>query len=65
MLLRHNGNLKRTFKCSHQVSLLTLTWLTHVCRVTEVSPVSVVHLALLDPLVVGVPLDLLEMTVLR
>lgn len=36
-----------------------------MCRVTEVSPVSVVYLALLDPLVPEVPPDLLEMTVLR
>lgn len=36
-----------------------------MCRVTEVSPVSAVHLALLDPLVAAVPLDLPEMMVLR
>lgn len=34
-------------------------------RVTEVSPVSVVHLALLDPLVPVVPPELLETKVLR
>lgn len=34
-------------------------------RVTEVSPVSVVHLASLDPLVPVVPPELLETMVLR
>lgn len=36
-----------------------------MCRVTEVSPVSAVPLALLDPLVAAVPLDLPETTALR
>lgn len=36
-----------------------------MCRVTEVSPVSAVPLALLDPLVVVVPLALPEMMALR
>lgn len=36
-----------------------------VYRVTEVSPVSAVPLALLDPLEAVVPLDLPEMTALR
>lgn len=65
MLLRRKETLKRAFICSHQVSHFTLTWLTYVCRVTKVSLVSVVYLALLDPLVSEVPPDLLEMTVLR
>lgn len=65
MLLRCTENVKRAFKCSCKVSLFTSTWLPHVCRVTEASLVSVVYLALLDPVVPEVPPDLLETTVLR
>lgn len=59
------GNVNNQPRSSLNVSHSTLTWLTHVCRVTEVTPESVVLLALLDPPVVVVPPDLLEMMALR